>query len=203
MNGKKGHSEQFVKLPHRVIDSPQFLLLSGSALRLLLDLLRQYKGNNNGFLIATEARLMKRGWTSKATIASAIDEVLHSGLVKRLAEGGLNRPARYALAWIELAKAPPPIVLQKARRPRSTKRATPPKNGVVALTPENGVVPVFATPENGVVLPQKVGQPCDTGLRTTPKTGVVDGFCDTRLPQKLGRSISTKGGAVEVGEVGG
>ncbi len=50
----KGRAEAgtFALLPHAVMDSEDFQSLSGSALIVLMCLLRQYRGSNNGDLSA-------------------------------------------------------------------------------------------------------------------------------------------------------
>lgn len=50
----KGRAETgtFALLPHAVMDSEDFRSISGSALIVLMSLLRQYRGSNNGDLSA-------------------------------------------------------------------------------------------------------------------------------------------------------
>ena len=61
----------FAALPHAVMDSEDFRSLSGGALKVLLGLLRQYRGVNNGDLSATFASASEWGIGSKATLAKA------------------------------------------------------------------------------------------------------------------------------------
>ena len=92
-------STGFTKLPYCVQDSPNFTKLSSNAIRLLLDLIRQHRGSNNGALIAAWSCMQKRGWRSPDTLHYAILELLHFQFVVRTKVGGKNRYAHYALTW--------------------------------------------------------------------------------------------------------
>ncbi|MDO4997672.1 MAG: hypothetical protein Q4E16_03395 [Neisseria sp.] len=48
----KRKSRQFQQLPKAMLKAPQFWLLSGNAIKVLLYLLSQYNGENNGDLSA-------------------------------------------------------------------------------------------------------------------------------------------------------
>jgi DNA-binding MarR family transcriptional regulator len=95
----KGRSEggSFLAIPHEVMDSPNFRALSGSAIRLLLELGRQYRGYNNGDLCATWKSA--RGWKSRDTITRALDELQRRGMIEKTRQGGMHRCSLYALTW--------------------------------------------------------------------------------------------------------
>lgn len=98
----KGRQESgtFLALPHHVLDSPNYIRLSGSAVKLLVDLGRQYNGRNNGDLTAALTVLRRRGWRSSETLNYAIRELRHYGFIELTRQGGLcNRPSLYALSW--------------------------------------------------------------------------------------------------------
>ena len=61
----------FVPLPHAVIRSQGFSKLSPYAIKLLIDLLAQYKGDNNGDFSAAWTLMEPRGWKSKETLHKA------------------------------------------------------------------------------------------------------------------------------------
>lgn len=89
----------FSVIPHYVIDSHNWRSCSGSALKLLLELIRQYRGRNNGDLCAAWTTMAKRGWRSKETLHMALLELRHYGLIELTRQGGLHRPSLYALTW--------------------------------------------------------------------------------------------------------
>lgn len=101
----KGRAEAgtFALLPHAVMDSEDFQSLSGSALIVLMCLLRQYRGSNNGDLSAEFSRVTLWGIGSKSTLAKALLELQARNLILRTREGRFMKPggycALYALTW--------------------------------------------------------------------------------------------------------
>ncbi|WP_175776624.1 hypothetical protein [Burkholderia anthina] len=71
----------FVAIPWTVLDSNAYQSLSHPARSLLLEIARQYHGDDNGRMIATLAHLKPRGWTSNDTIQRAKQELLDAGLI--------------------------------------------------------------------------------------------------------------------------
>lgn len=100
---RKKRGRSYVGLPWDVVLSPQFAALSGSALKLLMELRAQYKGHNNGNLDATWSRLSRRGWRSKETAHIALRELIFGGWIIRTVKGkklgGTHFPSLYALTW--------------------------------------------------------------------------------------------------------
>lgn len=97
----------FVALPYTVLDSPAFLGLSYSARSLLLDLARQFTGNNNGKLVLCDKALEPRGWTSSATVHKAKKELLEAGLICETRKGHKpNKASWFALTWRSLDWVP-------------------------------------------------------------------------------------------------
>ena len=86
-------------IPHALQDSPNWRACSGSAIKLLCDLARQYRGNNNGDLCASMSILKPRGWTSPETVHYALLELRHYGLIVLTRQGGLHAASLYALTW--------------------------------------------------------------------------------------------------------
>lgn len=80
LKSRKG-SGRFAGIPHAVMDHPDYATLSANAVRLLLELLRQYNGYNNGDLSATFSVLKKRGFGSKGTIAKVLQELEQRGFL--------------------------------------------------------------------------------------------------------------------------
>ena len=106
MANKRRHSKTsrdaggFLAIPWTVLDSRAYLNLSHPARSLLLEMARQYHGDDNGRLIATLAYLRPRGWTSYDTIQRAKQELLEAGLIYETVKGRRpNRASWYALTW--------------------------------------------------------------------------------------------------------
>lgn len=94
---------RFLALPLTVLDSPAFLGLSAPAVRLLIDIARQYTGQNNGELLACMSKLKDRGWNSNDTLVRARRELEASGLLFQTRIGMRpNRAAWFAITWAGL-----------------------------------------------------------------------------------------------------
>jgi len=89
----------FLMLPHAVMDSPRYAGLSGSAVKLLADLGRQYRGHNNGDLSAAWKIMQPRGWKSRDTLSRALAELLAAGMIEKTRQGGLHLCSLFALTW--------------------------------------------------------------------------------------------------------
>ena len=97
-------SGSYTALPHAVLDSVALKGSSHTARSLLLELLRQHTGSNNGHLHLSISWLRKRGWTSNAVVQSAKAELMERELITKTRLGGLNMgPDRYALTWLEIS----------------------------------------------------------------------------------------------------
>lgn len=92
----------WVALPHAVMDSAGFRALSGSAVKLLCDIARQFRGNNNGDLCAAWKVMQARGWRSRDTLHHALRELQEKGLIEKTRQGGLNRCSLFALTWLSI-----------------------------------------------------------------------------------------------------
>lgn len=98
----KGRSESgtFTLIPHNVQDSDNWRQASGTAIKLLCDIARQYNGRNNGDLCASLSVLKPKGWTSPETVTWAARELRHFGFITLTRQGGLDLGANlYALTW--------------------------------------------------------------------------------------------------------
>lgn len=97
----KGRREggTFTAIPHAVQDSANWRQCSGTAIKMLCDVARQYNGRNNGDLCAALSVLRPYGWTAPETVGFALRELRHYGLLKLTRQGGLHGPSLYALTW--------------------------------------------------------------------------------------------------------
>ena len=97
---------RFAGIPHSVMDSESYYLSSGNALKLLLELVKQYNGHNNGNLSAAFSNLKSRGWRSKRTLARCLKELMERGLIVKTREGWFRNPgarcALFALTWLRI-----------------------------------------------------------------------------------------------------
>lgn len=96
---------RFTALPHSVILSKEYRALNNAACRLLIDIAAQYKGDNNGSLVACSKYLKPLGWNSNDTITKALKELLNGGFLIMTRQGmrpPLSRPSWFALGWLGL-----------------------------------------------------------------------------------------------------
>ena len=96
---------RFMALPFCILESENFLQLSATATRLLIDVFAQYNGANNGDFIASLHHMKTRGWRSKQTLNLALQELLHMGMIIRTKQGGLRSHSRYAVSWLMIDQA--------------------------------------------------------------------------------------------------
>lgn len=97
----KGRKERgsFLALPHNLIGGEEWAGLSALAVKLLIDLSRQYNGKNNGDLTIAWSVMERRGWVSKQSLYRARDELLEKGFIILTRRGGRNSPNLYAITW--------------------------------------------------------------------------------------------------------
>jgi hypothetical protein len=76
-----------------------YVTLSAKAVRLLLELARQYNGHNNGDLCVAWRLMQPRGWTSRDTLHQALAQLLDHDLVTLTRQGGKHKASLYALTW--------------------------------------------------------------------------------------------------------
>lgn len=93
----------FSALPHVVLDSQAWRGASHPACVLLIELLRQHNGSNNGRLHLSTGWLRKRGWLSVDVIQRAKCELIERMLIVKTRQGGLNAGADlYAITWLPI-----------------------------------------------------------------------------------------------------
>ena len=125
----KGRSTtgSFVSLPHSLVNHPSFATLSPRATKLLLDLLAQYRGYNNGDLSAPLRMMKKRGWRSSDQLTKAKNELLGRELILISRQGGLNKCSLYAITWQPINDCNGKLdILSTVRAPNGWKTWTAP-----------------------------------------------------------------------------
>lgn len=176
-NGSRRVSGRFIAFPHAVVMSDAFRDLSHAAKALLIEIAVQYMGSNNGQLLASQSKLMPRGWKSADTLHRAKRELLEAGFIFETVKGGRpNKASWYAVTWWRLNSHPKfdfGVELEYRRT------AAAPHSGT-SLTPPDGIVgsrtaPVRRgpAPPAGAVRPGEVGAPAPGGGKhlETPSLG--------------------------------
>ena len=102
----RAKNRRFAGIPHDVMESDSYCGCSGNAIKLLLELAKQYNGYNNGDLSAAFSVLKPRGWRSKKTLSLRLAELVERGLVVKTREGFFRNPearcALFALTWLPI-----------------------------------------------------------------------------------------------------
>jgi hypothetical protein len=96
---KRGGGSSFSKLVHAYFQSPQYARLSFRARALLVDLMAQYRGINNGDLTTAWSAMRERGWSSKSLLAAAQKELEERGWIVKMRQGVLERGKHTATLW--------------------------------------------------------------------------------------------------------
>ncbi len=87
-------------IPHDVLYSPNYIKLSHAERSLLLEVVIQYNGSNNGMMVLTMKHLKKRGWNSADVVTRAKRSLIKNGFIFETVKG--RRPSiasRYAITW--------------------------------------------------------------------------------------------------------
>lgn len=101
------YNEPFVGIVRSVFDSPAMITLNPHAVKLLMDLLAQYKGDNNGNLTAAWSVMERRGWRSKTTLWRSKLALIEAGFVHVTRRGRMpNTCELLALTWFPLDVSP-------------------------------------------------------------------------------------------------
>lgn len=97
---------RFASLPHSLLTHETFQELAGGSAKLLLAMLSNYSGSNNGHLTATFSRMATYGFKSKDSIARGLCELLKCGYIVRTRTQFHRKPALYAVTWLPINAAP-------------------------------------------------------------------------------------------------
>lgn len=140
-NGRE--SGTFFPMPLCVLQSPELAMLSPYAIKLLIDLLAQWRLGNNGYLSPSWALMQPRGWKSKATLAKALKELEVGGWVIRTRQGGRHKATLYAVSFFRIDDHHPrkPLDVAATRKPPGDWRKLPPPLLKIAKpAPVDGVI---------------------------------------------------------------
>ena len=103
---KKQAKARFINIDFAVLEHPDFYEANPRCHKMLLYLLRQFNGKNNGDFTAAYSVLRKFGFKSKDTIASTLEELIERGLIVRTRDAKFQNPnatcALYAVTWFQM-----------------------------------------------------------------------------------------------------
>ncbi len=132
-NAERGEAGGFVSFYHCVLASQAVINLSAYGTKLLVDLLSQYKGNNNGDLCAPYSILQKRGWCSKGTLSRAIKELLKAGLIEISRQGGRHQCSLFAFTFYAVDECKGKLDIAATSTPKSLWRKHEPVPDIKTL----------------------------------------------------------------------
>ena len=92
-------SETFIMLPKSCLEHENYISLSPYAVKLLIDLYKNYNGRNNGDFCATWSMMKERGWRSESTLNKSLKELLHYGWIICSRQGGRHKASLYAVTF--------------------------------------------------------------------------------------------------------
>ena len=96
-------SDSFYQIPRKVHRSADFRCLSASAKALLISLIYQFRGHNNGDLTAAWTVMRdQHGFRSPTTVNRARKDLLDANLIIQSRQGGLGKCSLYAVTWLKI-----------------------------------------------------------------------------------------------------
>ncbi len=119
IKGRKSNGS-FAALPHHIIHSEQYALLSAYAVKLLVDLFGQFNGRNNGDYTAAWSIMCKRGWVSKATMYKALNQLIQHGWIVKTRQGGRKICSLYGVTWLAINECDGKLDIKPTRTPANT-----------------------------------------------------------------------------------
>lgn len=112
----------FVPIPFAVLRSQSWPKLSGHAVKLMFDLLAQYRGDNNGDLCMAWTLMKERGWRSRDTLGKARAELLTGDWITITRQGGRHAPSLYAVTFFSIHECKGKLDVSPTGSPPSTWR---------------------------------------------------------------------------------
>ena len=130
----------FAALPHCLLESKVYIGLSPHAVKLLNDLLAQFKGFNNGDLCLSWSIMAKRGWKSRDTLNKARIELMDVEMIFVSRYGDRKRAHLYALTFYSIDECGGKLDISATPKPLSLWRKYEPSPPLkIKSTPTPGV----------------------------------------------------------------
>ena len=101
-HAKKRDDKAFFPFRYDVLRSPLFKQLSSKAKALLLELVGQYNGYNNGDFSISFKQMKNKGWSSPTTLNEAKKELVETELVLITRQGGRNQCSLYGISFLAI-----------------------------------------------------------------------------------------------------
>ncbi len=96
--GRSRKGNRFVMLEHWLLDTAAYKKLSGSAVKVLLEVYRRYNGSNNGDIGMSERECAHATGLSRETVRKALRDLVELGFVQTTRRGGFDYK-RHATTW--------------------------------------------------------------------------------------------------------
>lgn len=158
LSPERRESGGFAALPHCLLESNVYIGLSAHAVKLLNDLLAQFKGFNNGDLCLSWSIMEKRGWKSRDTLNKARKELIDTELIIVSRYGDRKRPHLYALTFFAVDECSGKLDINATQKPLSLWRLHEPLPPIkIKSTPTPGGLKVTditrpaCDPSNGFI----------------------------------------------------
>ena len=168
--GRKGKLPPFTYLLNRIIDSDELAVMPGGALKLLIDLCREYRPGKNGDISFDDIRKRNpRKWRSNDVRQRAINYLVDHGWIVRTKRGGLHLGCDlFAVTmWpIDECKGKHDYPTERLPSNLWQKNKTTYRNPV-QLAPESGTAFEIPAPESGTGEPVlgPIFKVANTGIR--------------------------------------
>lgn len=107
----------FLALPHHFLKHHKFGNLSGNAVKLLIEVIMNFSGFNNGDLSAPYSKLKYRGWKSKGTLSRAIKELLDTGFLIKTRQGGKHKCSLYGFSLWSIDECDGKLDIRSSKNP--------------------------------------------------------------------------------------
>ena len=87
-NGQyEGVEEQYKKLTHKMLRSDAWRALSGTAIKVYLEICRRYNGRNNGQIHMSQAEAARLLHLGKSSVKRALDKLVELGFIRYAHKG--------------------------------------------------------------------------------------------------------------------
>jgi hypothetical protein len=100
---------RFIRIPIEILSSDTFInKLNAPEIKLLVDLLMQYYGDNNGNMSPCYTLMKKRGW-AKSSLHKAFNNLVHAGFIVVTRQGRKVRgyATLVAITWLPIDEPKP------------------------------------------------------------------------------------------------